>query len=455
MEIKRKEKAEGPQELTPGNRIILRKKGADNGGVKSRVGSAAPEMPGFRAGEGVLRTSQLQLSQMMDLARIVYWEVDPSTDTFTFNGPFSTLYGITAEREGGYVITREEYGRRFVHPDDIGIFRQAGEKCLAHSEGDFFHDFEHRIVRRDGEVRHVITRIRFIRDSEGRALGYYGATQDITDRKIAEEELARERRLKEIELQRGRALERSREELRNLCEHLQRVREREQTRIAREVHDEVGQFLTALKIDLTCVSQDLVKNQGSLREQLEDMTKKIDDAVQSVRRICLELRPSILEDFGLPAAIEWHLEGLAKRTGIQFKARIEPAFPNVNKKLALVLFRIFQDAVTNTIRYAEASMVRVSLQNVEDNVVLKVRDNGKGISKKDLLSPGSIGIIGMRERVRFWNGNLAFYGRRDRGTTMIVSIPLIADEGESKDLSINFLPGRRRKPSRDCYGAET
>ena len=140
--------------------------------------------------EEALLASQLRLSEAMDLAHIVYWELDPGADTFVFNDPFYALYGTTAEREGGYRMAREEYGKRFVHPDDIPLFRQAGEKSGSYRGREFFHEFEHRIIRRDGEVRHVLARIRVSRDATGRVTRYYGANQDITGRKETEKALA-------------------------------------------------------------------------------------------------------------------------------------------------------------------------------------------------------------------------------------------------------------------------
>jgi PAS domain S-box-containing protein/putative nucleotidyltransferase with HDIG domain len=142
-----------------------------------------------REAEDALLASQLRLSEAMDLARIVHWEVDLSTGEFVFNDPFYAFYGTTAEREGGYRMSREEYGRRFVHPDDMWVFRQVAEKRLASRHGEFIHDAEHRIVRRDGEVRHVLARIRVSRDATGRVTRYYGANQDITERKQAAEKL--------------------------------------------------------------------------------------------------------------------------------------------------------------------------------------------------------------------------------------------------------------------------
>ncbi len=140
--------------------------------------------------EEALLASRLKLSEAMDLARIVHWEVDPETGEFIFNDPFYALYGTTAEQEGGYRMSGEEYGKRFVHPDDMPIFRQTAETRLASTEREFLHDVEHRIVRRDGEVRHILARLHISKDAAGRVTRYYGANQDVTDQKRAEEALA-------------------------------------------------------------------------------------------------------------------------------------------------------------------------------------------------------------------------------------------------------------------------
>jgi PAS domain S-box-containing protein/putative nucleotidyltransferase with HDIG domain len=142
-----------------------------------------------REAEDALRASQLKLSEAMDLARIVHWEVDVSTEEFVFNDPFYAFYGTTAEQEGGYRMSREEYGRRFVHPDDMWVFRQVAEKRLASRDREFLLDAEHRIVCRDGEVRHILVRIQISKDDTGRVTRYCGANQDVTKRKQAEEKL--------------------------------------------------------------------------------------------------------------------------------------------------------------------------------------------------------------------------------------------------------------------------
>ena len=137
--------------------------------------------------EETLQVSQLQLMDGMELAQIVYWENDPVTEEFIFNDPFYTFYGTTVEQEGGYRMPREEYAKRFIHPDDLPIFLQFVEQNSRRTDHEFVADNEHRVVRRDGQVRYILARTRIARDNSGRIVKRYGANQDITERKLAED----------------------------------------------------------------------------------------------------------------------------------------------------------------------------------------------------------------------------------------------------------------------------
>jgi len=138
--------------------------------------------------EEALRTSQLRLSEAMSLASIVYWEDDPEKNLLLLNDPFYTFHGTNAEKEGGYRMAKEEYAKRFIHPDDLPLFSQLVKKNAECRDTESVSDFEHRIIRRDGKVRYVFTRVRIIRDGSKHPARVYGTDQDITDRKLAEEE---------------------------------------------------------------------------------------------------------------------------------------------------------------------------------------------------------------------------------------------------------------------------
>lgn len=141
--------------------------------------------------EDALRARQVQLSDAADIAKLVYWQIDPQDTMFIFNDPFYAFYGTTAEREGGYRMAREDYARRFIHPDDHVRFHQLVDRNIASKDSEVLADLEHRIIRRDGEVRHVLARTRIVRDGSGLIVKIHGAEQDITERKLAEEEQER------------------------------------------------------------------------------------------------------------------------------------------------------------------------------------------------------------------------------------------------------------------------
>jgi hypothetical protein len=149
-----------------------------------------------RQTEEALRTSQLRLSEVMELAHIVYWEYDPVIQTYIFDDPFYSFYGTTATQEGGYRMTMDEYAKRFIHPDDLHIFYELLEQNVGRKDPEFIIIAKHRIIRRDGEVRHILVRTRVIQDNSGCLVRLYGANQDITEQKLAEEE--RERLILEL-----------------------------------------------------------------------------------------------------------------------------------------------------------------------------------------------------------------------------------------------------------------
>ena len=222
-------------------------------------------------------------------------------------------------------------------------------------------------------------------------------------------------------------LKTSREELRHLSEYLQRAREYERNRIAREVHDHVGQFLTGLKMNLVYQAQNPPEDSGVLVEQTKLMVDQIDRAIHSVQEICSELRPTMLGHFGLMEAIRWYLGDFQKRTGIKCSASVDSGIPSLHEDLNILLFRIFQEAMTNILRHARATRVAVKLKCEGNTLLLKIRDNGRGILKEEVMHPRSFGIVGIRERVRFWGGKSEFKGSPNRGTTVTVWLPMSPD----------------------------
>ncbi len=214
----------------------------------------------------------------------------------------------------------------------------------------------------------------------------------------------------------------SSEQLRNLAARLLSVREEERARISREVHDELGQSLTAVKMDLAWLAGRLPRRKGQMLERIRSTVQLADSLIQVVRRISTELRPGIL-DLGLAAAVEWQVQEFQARTGIQCKLRLlaqEVFAPDVST----ALFRILQETLTNVARHAEATRVEVVKQKQRDRLVLRIRDNGRGFDPEDPSISKSVGLLGMRERAAILGGRVKIASAPGKGTTVTAWIPL-------------------------------
>jgi signal transduction histidine kinase len=220
------------------------------------------------------------------------------------------------------------------------------------------------------------------------------------------------------------ALTRSEENLRALAGRLQSIREEESTRIAREIHDELGQALTGLKMDLTWVAKKLPPDQKTLAAKTESMFNLIDGTIQSVRKIATRLRPEVLDELGLGPAIEWQAREFQKRSGIRCRLVLPAGGLVLDRERSTAAFRIFQELLTNVARHASATRIDVAMRVDEGVLVLEVEDNGKGIDDPARFSAKSLGILGMRERALPFGGNIEIGAARERGTRVKVSIPL-------------------------------
>jgi PAS domain S-box-containing protein len=247
--------------------------------------------------------------------------------------------------------------------------------------------------------------------------------QDITDLKRAKTEV-----------------EQSRERLRNLSAHLESAREKERTRIARELHDELGQLLTALNTDLVLLMNSVPPGQTDLVKKAEDSIHLVEMTMETVKRIYMALRPGMLDHLGLAVAIDWLAKDFQKRTGIKCAVSIDPEELRLDADLSFSIYRIVQETFTNISRHAEAGRVTVSLKQSPDRVELVVRDNGRGITQEQLAKPNSYGLLGIRERAYHWGGEAVISGKKGQGTTVKVSIPLM-EKGKSHEKDSN--PDRR------------
>jgi PAS domain S-box-containing protein len=219
-------------------------------------------------------------------------------------------------------------------------------------------------------------------------------------------------------------LQRANEQLHHLSGHLQNIREEERKAIAREIHDELGQQLTGLKMDISWALKKCVMN-DPISEKLSAMGRLVDQTIAMVRRISSELRPSILDDLGLSDALDWQSTEFEKRYQIQ--SRFESRITDLPVKPGLVtgLFRIYQESLTNVARHSDAKMVQASLRLVDENLILQVADNGKGFDTATIATKKTFGLMGIRERTLMMGGQCTILSTQNKGTTITVTVPML------------------------------
>jgi PAS domain S-box-containing protein len=219
-------------------------------------------------------------------------------------------------------------------------------------------------------------------------------------------------------------LRKSYDDIRLLNAHLETIREEERAGIAREIHDELGQQLTALKMDASWINTKLGKTEGQTDERITSMLSLIDDTVKTVRRIASDLRPGVLDDLGLVAAIEWQGNEFEKRTGIKTLITSQINEPEIDKKVATAIFRVYQEVLTNVARHAKASLVETQIE-LKDNIFrLSIKDNGVGFNIAEVKSKHTLGLLGMNERVAMVKGELSIESKVGEGTRVVIKVPI-------------------------------
>ena len=224
------------------------------------------------------------------------------------------------------------------------------------------------------------------------------------------------------------SLETSREKLRRLAAHQQEVREQERIRIAREIHDQLGQSLTILKMDLAWLKRKGLDFAPKAAEKAAAMGDIIDRSLKDLHTVTAELRPVLLDDFGLSAAMEWQLEEFQQRSGIHCRMETDGLETDLLADQATALFRIFQETLTNVARHAQATEVTVRLETRDGQWILRVQDNGRGITEAEIHGPEAYGLLGIRERLYPWNGRVFFEGQAGKGTRVTICLPVSKKE---------------------------
>ena len=305
---------------------------------------------------------------------------------------------------------------KIIHPDWIEYYNKNFKKLLQKIS---LKDFEYRIIGKEGDEKWVNQRSTVVNDENGKPGIIEAIITDVTERKTYQ-----------------KTLEETTEKLRALSNHLQIAREDERLNISREIHDQLGQDLTVLKMEIALLRKKVMKNpeKTDMKKWAEEMGKinnSIDKIINNVRRIATDLRPDILDKLGISEAIEWHAGEFEKRTGI--KCIMITAYQDftLNLEKSISVFRVFQETLTNIARHSGAVKADISMSTMNGWLTLKISDNGKGITKAETEKGTSLGILGMKERINLLGGLLNIEGEQGKGTVVEIKVPLDEEEKET------------------------
>ena len=355
-----------------------------------------------------LRRSEFYLAQSERLSHIGTWAVRiPSREINFWSQEHYRIFGFDPEK--GLPTLEEALAR--LHADDQAA-RKLINQMLAEPK-DFEADY--RIVLPGGHIRHLHSVGHPVLNDAGELVEFIGIVQDVTERKRVEG-----------------ALRRSLKRLHAVGARMERVREEERTRLAREIHDELGQALTGIKMDLRSMF-DRPPAGKERRRRSQVILQGVDDAIQSVRRIATELRPGILDDLGLVAAVDWAAQEFAKRTGTKCTLSLPRKDLAIEPEVATALFRILQETLTNIARHSGATEFSVRLAEEDSHLSLEIHDNGRGFEEPLMGSGRSLGILGMQERAFLLGGSLTISTLPEEGVTVTARIPRLRDAGGRGD----------------------
>lgn len=392
----------GREALQTGRDELERRVGERTSELARTVATLQGEIVERRQAENELMKSQERNALVAIGANDGIWDWDIASGQVYFSSRWKSMFGYEEYEISNSI---DEWKER-IHPEDYeGVMASLEEHLLGESP---LFKVEYRMRHKDGSYRWILTRGASFRDTRRKSYRLAGSHTDITEKKQAEEKLLA-----------------SHESLRNLSSHLESLMEKERKNISREIHDEVGQLLAALKIDVSWLANRLPADKPALAEKARGMSELIDLTVATVQRIATELRPQLLYDLGLATAMEWHADEFRKRTGIECNLSLNIGRLKLDPARSTALYKIYKEALTNVMRHSGATRVNVSLKKMKKGIMLQIKDNGRGIRDAEINDPKSVGLIGINERAHLWGGETQISGVTDEGTILTVIIPVV------------------------------
>ncbi|WP_051377874.1 PAS domain-containing protein [Derxia gummosa] len=364
-----------------------------------------------------LRRSQHQLEHATVAGSVGLWYWDLTSEVIDWTVLCKRIFGFADDQSVTYA--------RFlgvIHPQDRDNVDE-GVQAALRGEAPYHETF--RVIWPDGSIRWINSRGAPVRNEDGVAVAMSGAAFDVTLNKHTELKLrASEHGLRARNDNLQTQVEARTAELQNLSRHLLHVSENEKSRLASELHDELGAYLTVLRMDLAAIQRGLRETAPALLPRLDRALATLAETTDIKRRIVEGLRPSLIDTFGLEKALQMHVEQFAGTSGLQWRLDVEPELPVLDEHRAIALYRIVQEALNNSAKYARATQVSVNLHEVAGGVRLTVADDGTGLPPGWRGRPGSHGIAGMRQRVEFFGGRFEIGpGPGGRGTQVSATVP--------------------------------
>jgi PAS domain S-box-containing protein len=379
-------------------------------GERGLILAVGRDITARQAAERALQEREAMLARAEHMAQMGSCYLDTEQGNVRCSRGFLELAGLPQPTESRSI---DDILPIFVE-QDRALLQQAIDRVVSLGEPA---EVPCRLRRSDGVERELQIFIEPRRNPDGQITGVSGACLDVTEFRLA-----------------TRQAQLSEQRLRALADRLQRIREEERTRISREIHDELGQMLTALKIDLTLMARDFAGDgamppRERLHEDVVSMCNMIDATLQAVRRIARQLRPEMLDALGLVPAIEWQASEMQARTGLHCSVHASDALADIDSRRATALFRIAQEALTNVVRHAGATSVSIVLQREGDALQMTVQDDGKGFDPETGGPSMSLGVLGMRERAQAQGAIFELDSRPGSGTRVTVRLPLTTPSG--------------------------
>lgn len=359
--------------------------------VRQRTKALLEEIEARKESERALLESEEKYRAIFEQAPVGIAHIGLDGKWSKTNRKFAQIVGYSAEE-----LALLSYAD-LTHPDDLTHSYEQVKRVIEDNTASI--SYEKRYIRKDGEFVWVNVTRSAIRSQSGNTLYYLSIIEDISQRKQAEAAL------------------------RELTRHLQTAREDERTRIAREIHDELGGVLAAVKFDLSTPTRQNDLDQSGITKRNQETIKLVDHAIIALRRIMADLRPSVLDDLGLWAALEWQAGEFQSRMKIQTTYHLKGEEMDVEPDRATALFRMVQESLNNVAKHAQATEVRIIATTTHSDIIIRIQDNGRGISKDQKAKTKSFGLMGMRERAQAFGGVIKINGRPSEGTTVSIKIP--------------------------------